>query len=210
MVIVFWLIKTYNFVIIHYKYKDISVYFYWGYVFICVFLPLIWMIIARILLGFILIIKKNQELTNTIKNILKIFPEGILIQSIDENTKETILKFANDTAKADIINYEDPIGLPILDEKLEYILKEVDDYKETENFVDQGHEINRMTLSELLSKHLYFIEIHENVVTSNIELISTVNSNPQSKYFNVKSMRVKWGSCKTSYIHMFVNTTCIK
>ena len=168
------------------------------------------MIIARILLGFILIIQKNQELVNTIKNILKIFPEGIIIESIDEESKKSLVQFVNDAAVNDIINYENPIGKPIIDERLDYFLKEVSDYKESECFIDQGHVETRMTLSELLQKHLNRVKYGENIISSNIEINQMSSTNPQNKFFNVKSMKVKWGSFKNSFIHMFVNTTYIK
>ena len=43
--------------------------------------------------------KINKDLIHTIRTILLLFPEGVIIRSIDPVTKETILKFANDAAK---------------------------------------------------------------------------------------------------------------
>ena len=45
------------------------------------------MVIARTLLGFILMIHKNHDLIETIKKILEVFPEGIIIQSLDKDSQ---------------------------------------------------------------------------------------------------------------------------
>ena len=65
------------------------------------------MVIARILLGFILMIHNNQDLICTMKKILEVFPEGIIIQSFDESTQQLVVKFANNSAANEIINYQD-------------------------------------------------------------------------------------------------------
>ena len=197
MVLLFWFVKIFNFIVIHYTYKSISLYFYCGYVFVIIFLPLIWMIAARIILGFILTIYKNQELAKTIKNILKIFPESIIIQSIDEKSDSPIIQFVNDSAIKDIIDYDDPVGKPIINERLQYILAEVKHIKDSESSNQHGQETNTYSLSELLQYHIDLIEIKDKVVLTSIELHSKAKpSNFDILHFNVKSMKVKWGSYK--------------
>ena len=155
------------------------------------------MIAARIILGFILTIYKNQELVKTIKNILKIFPESIIIQSIDEKSDSPIIQFVNDLAIKDIIDYEDPVGKPIINERLQYILAEVKHIKDSESFNQHGHEANTYSLSELLQYHIDLIEIKDKVALTSIELHSKAKpSNFDILHFNVKSMKVKWGSYK--------------
>ena len=41
-------------------------------------------------------LQRNKRLIKTIKNILEVFPEAVLIQSLDENTSTFILKFMNE------------------------------------------------------------------------------------------------------------------
>ena len=98
IVVVFWIIQVCNFAVIHLKYNNISVYFYPGYIFLSILLPLVSMVIARINLAFMMLVHNNQDLTKTIKQILEIFPEGIIIQTFDKMTKNLIVKFANETA----------------------------------------------------------------------------------------------------------------
>ena len=97
---------------LHLTYENISTYFYLGYFIIAVLLPLISMVIARVLLGFILMIHNNQELIKTIKRIFEVFPEGIIIQSFDKEAKWLVVKFTNDTAK-EVIDYENSSNKPI-------------------------------------------------------------------------------------------------
>ena len=42
------------------------------------------MMIAKVLLEFLNLINKNEELIKTIKHILQVFPEAVLIQTYDE------------------------------------------------------------------------------------------------------------------------------
>ena len=156
------------------------------------------MIIARILLGFILIIHKNQELVNTIKNILKIFPEGIIIQSIDHNSKTPIVQFINDSAAKDIISYSNPVGKPIFDEKLDYILKEAkEQVSGNDSYQEHGQEVNRHSLFNFLWNHQEQINEENKVVSSSIELHrDSGSSGHDNMHFKVKSMKVKWGSYK--------------
>ena len=67
------------------------------------------MMITKVLLEFLNLINKNEELIRTIKHILQVFPEAVLIQTYDDKTKKIIVKFANDAAKRDILNYESEI-----------------------------------------------------------------------------------------------------
>ena len=73
------------------------------------------MVVARILLGFFEIMHNNQVLIETIKKILQVFPDGIIIQSLDEETQNLVLQFINNAAARDIVNYESPLNKPIDD-----------------------------------------------------------------------------------------------
>ena len=98
-----WCIQIVNFITLHLNYDKLTVFFYPGYVFITILLPLVWMIIARIILAFLVLIYNNQKLINTIKKILKIFPESILIQTQDQKSGKLIVQFVNDTAAKEMI-----------------------------------------------------------------------------------------------------------
>ena len=48
---------------------------------------------------FLQLLKEKKALIHTIKTILQVFPEGVLIRSLDETTKKVLLEFANDEIK---------------------------------------------------------------------------------------------------------------
>ena len=53
---------------------------------------------------FIILLKTNKDLIHTIQTILQVFPDGVIIRSLDETSKQTILKFANNIAKKVLID----------------------------------------------------------------------------------------------------------
>jgi predicted Co/Zn/Cd cation transporter (cation efflux family) len=52
----------------------------------------------------VILLYQNKKLMKAIKEILEIFPEGVIIQSIDKETKNTIIEFANESVKTKILN----------------------------------------------------------------------------------------------------------
>ena len=208
MVFLFWSIQIYNFVMLHLTYKELSTYFYLGYFIIAVLLPLISMVIARILLGFILLIYNNQELIKTIKRILEVFPEGIIIQSFDKETKWLVIKFTNDAAK-EIINYDDPWENPIDDAKLNYVLKFDESIKELDELDQSNIKSKGFTLSEFLQFQKEAVNTTQKEKSCAVELWES-SKNSKNKYYSVKTLRVKWENNSNSYIHVFNNMTTLK
>ena len=211
MVLLFWSIQIYNFIMLHITYRDISTYFYWGYAIIVLLLPLISMVIARILLGFILMIHNNQDLICTMKKILEVFPEGIIIQSFDENSQQLVVKFANNSAANEIINYQDLCDKPINDEKLNFVLKFDDKIKESNTLNNENDIFISHTLSEFLSLQIESIHSNDIEVANSVEMLDKLKlkdvDSIQKKFYSVKTLRVKWENSHHSYIHVFNNTT---
>ena len=143
MIFIFIFVQICNFIGIHMIYSDIPLYFYCGFICLSVIYPWIVMMIAKVLLEFIHLIHKNEELVRIFKHILQVFPEAVLIQTYDEKTKKIVFKFANDVAKRDILNYDsafrnsafsdknshhsfDLLDQPVADKNLNYIFTEVE------------------------------------------------------------------------------------
>ena len=55
-----------------------------------------------------MMIHNNKELNKTIKKILLIFPEAILIQTINDNSGIFVVQLVKNTAAKEIIKYDDP------------------------------------------------------------------------------------------------------
>ena len=213
MVLAFWAIQIYNFVQIHLTYSNISTFFYLAYIFVVISLPVVTMVIARILLGFILIIHNNQELIKTIKKILEVFPEGIIIQSFDKVSNKLILQFSNEAASKEILNYENLLGKPIDEDKLNIVLKTSDNIKWT-NWIWQKEDLESYSLPEFLQFHTYSAQVIESEVWSSVEVCSKEYNEEtdslKSQFYNVKTLWTRWKNNDNSFIHVFVNTTAVK
>ena len=168
MVLVFFIIQIYNFIKIHMKYDNISFYLYVGYFLATCLIPLVWMVVARILLGFIIILQSNQQLIKTIQRILQVFPEGIIIQSLDEKSQQVVLQFVNNTANREIINYDYSWEKPIEDSKLDYMIAMVDNV--WQNNINEYQDIQFYKLSEYLQSQIDEVCRTHTEVTSSIEL----------------------------------------
>ena len=213
MIALYWFVQIWNFVMLHSTYKSISIYFYPGFFLITLLYPLVCMVIARLILAFLMMIHNNQELIKIIKKILLIFPEAILIQTIDEDSSELTVQLVNDTAAKEIIRYNNPWGKPIDDERLEFDFKLVSNYNNENSSFEGENQENITLLSDLLEAHVNKTQINGTETMSSIELWTSKSNEEWENsymYFNVKTVQLKWGANKYSYIHVFVNTTAIK
>ena len=216
MIVLFYILQIIYFVVLHLTYKNISVHFYPAFIFATILIPLVWMIIARIILAFLKLIHNNEELVKTIKKILQIFPEGILIQTLDQDSEKLVVQLVNDTAAKEIIEYPNPCGKPINDEKLKYVFKMVDNNKNTSISFDGENEHGSITkLSALLESHVDKTQVSEVEAISSFEFWSG-NWDEEDyecskcRHYNVKTVQLKWGANRHSFIHVFVNTTAVK
>ena len=181
-----------------------------------VIIPLVIMVISRVVLGLILVIYNNQDLIKTIKKILEGFPEGIIIQSVDQKSDRLVLKFINDDAKNEIIQYEDPTDRSIDDESLNYELKSSNNCNHQENgdVNDERYECN--SLSKLLLFHTKSIQASGGEISSSVELWSSKDQKDQNdesacrRFYNIKTLWVQWDGNNNSFIHVFINTTAVK
>ena len=162
-------------------------------------------LISKQIKDMLLIIQENKELIKTIRTILEVFPEGVLIRSWDPNTKKIILKFANDIAKKFIISNDEEWDTNItivnphgdfsepIDIKISEFLKK----QENDIFDSQNNDKN--ILEQL-------IEIKSQLDDSDLNW----ESNEDSTWFTVKSIAVNWENNKSSVMHVFVNTSKIR
>ena len=168
MILLFWTVMSYYIIATHITFGVMSFLYYFGMIWINVLVPLIIMVIARIVLGFIELIQKNQELVRTIKHILQVFPEGVIIQSIEESQPEgLVVRFVNDTAKKEILTYENPIDCSIDESKMHYLVKEIQKDADT---VDQDAARSSLKITDILNSHLLILKDNNLDATSEIEI----------------------------------------
>lgn len=68
------------------------------------------MIHSRTIKDMLILIKENKELIKTIIKILQMFPEGVIIQTLNSETMEYVTKYINKAAKDEILDLENELG----------------------------------------------------------------------------------------------------
>ena len=212
MIAIFVVVQIYQIILLHLTYKKVSFYLYGGFMFATILIPLVWMIVARILLGFIEIMNDNQLLIKTIQKILQVFPEGIIIQTLDEKSQKLVLQFINNAAAKEILSYDDALNKPIDDGKLNYFINEIHNLSWTHSCPNDQINTEFQKLSDYLNLQIEALQEKGVEVASSIELRENNDSEDESihKFYNVNTMQVDWNDNKNSFIHVFANTTSLK
>lgn len=196
-------------------YDNIPTTFFSSFISILFILPLSAILYSSQIKDMLHLLKENQELTKTIKNVLEMFPESVIIQSLDSETKKFITRFANNASYSsklisDEIKQADGLGqyfqinnavnMTILDDKMSQ-----EDTKEAEIIsfsallqsqakkLDNGHCENN-TISQMLEAYI------DNKFEDTQEAYKT-------RHFTLKSIKVSWDKNKNSYLHLLVDTS---
>lgn len=169
------------------------------------------MITSKIILGLLEHIQRNRKLIKTIKNILEVFPEAVLIQSLDDQSKSFVLSFINNTGTNNIVDYESPLDRPIDDDKLKLVIKSVQTSSKSDAANSQGCLHRNATLSSVLEYHQSLISEAHSEVVSAIEVSSgQAGGHDENTHFSLKTVRVSWQDFKNSFMHVFINMTHVK
>ena len=152
-----------------------------------------------------------NKLIKTIKHILEVFPEAVLIQSLDDKTKQFVLKFINHTANKNLVDYESPLDRPIDDNLIKVVVKNVQTSSQSDETSSQGCVADNVTLSSLLDYHQSMLDDKLKEVVSAIEVSSgQAGGHDENTHFSLKSVKVNWQDFVTSYMHVFINMTHAK
>ena len=165
----------------------------------------------------IYLLKTNQNLINTIRTILEVFPEGVLIRSLDPKSRETILKFKNNIAKGFIMDKDNSKLEDVVIDQIDFSSKEVPENLASrinlKDFLSQQENkiLSKLTELDILEQVVEIKSIQKELSNLN-EYVRDINSNSilPSQFFNVKTLRVNWDDNKDSFLHLFINTTQIK
>lgn len=155
------------------------------------------------------LIKENKELIETIRKILQMFPEGVIIQNYDLKTNKYLVKYANWAAKSQIfknIDEEREIGIDDNFMSKVKILNEENAYK-----------MDIQSFLRMQSDKIKDLEDNHKSISEMVALYEpSFNTNHQDdgeldlKYYNVKTMKVAWEKDTNSCMHIFIDTTYVK
>lgn len=174
------------------------------------------MYLSKRILLFLKLLHENKVLIETNKNILKAFPESVIVQSYDSERDKSIIKFANDDALQNLLKVTNPIGKLASKCYNKFKVKKYANFGSSTNMI--SHESIEVydSLYEILAFHESSLSLFDEA-TSNIELIRDTNSfengnNPDDtqKFYVLKSLKVQWENNHESFLHVFIDTGLIK
>ena len=159
----------------------------------------------------IILLKAKKDLIHTIRSILQIFPEGVIIRSIDPITRKIIIRFANDVANQFLQKINDEV---ILSDNLK-VISEINS--------NQNNEMNK-TLSDFINEQELKIDVNLFASSNQMAELKDIsrqieeikefaqntdeesNGSTKSEFYSIKSIRVQWENWD-SFMHVFINTT---
>ena len=204
-------------------YEEVPLKLYLAFLFVGILFPMCCFFIAEKVKQIFVYMKANKDLIHTIRTILLLFPEGVIIRSIDPVTKETILKFANDAAKKfNLEKYEcneikNSIEISILNENS---TSSIFDPNTTQT--SQPDPIYRIDEFLKIQEEKLLEQNNTDCIDEMIEIrceardqestadTSITDSLIYPLYFNVKSIKVNWDRNKESFMHSFIDTSQVR
>ena len=198
-------------VLLNWYYSDISIELYPSIAITWVIFPTTLIFISQKIKEIIILLKTKRDLIHTIRRILQIFPEGVIIKSIDPVTKKTVIKFANDVANQFLNKIDDTFELK---ENLKVnpeweIRQTINTGESLSNFLNE-QELNIdagqfSCSSQIVKLDNWFDKIKE--LRKFSRKIEDENEDyKKSEYYNIKSIKVQWDGLD-SFMHVFINTT---
>ena len=151
-----------------------------------------------------IILMQNQKLTRQIKNILQIFPNGVIIHS-HKNNDDKKIHFSNKEFQQRIGDIKSDIE-NLKNVKVSYSIAVQDELRRVNNNLFSFLKSQEMKLrlnQTTTSKNVTFKPFQfTNQGTNETEEVS-------SKVFSIKSIKVDWEGNQDSFMHVFIDTTDI-
>lgn len=170
---------------------------------------------CKIIRGLIALIHENKELVDTIKNILEVFPEGVIIEGLKPETNQFVVKYVNRVASEDLFNNRNYDEKSIDDSQLEYAIETNLNSSSNDEHLDNNRFDQDMltSLNSLLDTHKAEIDDTQTSISSYIRLvdkISGVDDLNNTPYYHIKTIAVNWTDDLKSYMHVFTNVSSTK
>ena len=183
---------------------------YVSFICTCIYFAIIWVLISLKLKEILALLKSNKDLIHTIQKILQVFPEGVIIRSLDETSKQTIMKFANNIANKDII-IDNEMESKVIVVKSENLNQEDDfhHYLSIKEFLS-NQEIKLQSTASCGVDQMIWIK--KSIDNLHEEFVRNVENDEMKEeiFFIVKSIKVNWKNNEDSFMHVFINTTQVK
>jgi signal transduction histidine kinase len=144
-------------------------------------------LIWKVVLDFLIEADKNKIMADSIKCILQMFPEAVVIR----NKKDTV--FANNEAARELFEM-DNMQIQVIDEK-----EQSSDVELNQLFDAQEQKLHQSWEED---------DSCENIVIS--QYTSLAKLSKEEKFYTLKTVHVNWADSKNSFMHVFINTTDVQ
>ena len=165
--------------------------------------PLAGMVNAKLFLDFLKMSLKNKSLLNTIKNILNVLPDGVLIHTIEGGSK---IQFSNSWVHKQLFTHKDITNLSLSDIQLRCELLSAQNNEDS-------CEPEIHSISDILSLSESEIEMKtDHIVTSQVSptYLEEDLQHRNDVVYNVKSIKIDWVDSMSAYLHVFSDITSLK
>ncbi|CAI2382787.1 unnamed protein product [Moneuplotes crassus] len=193
---VFLLCRLYYVANIYYYYGALTFMQWFCFVFEFLCVCIIITTLSKIYLSFIEMNIKIKHLLKTIRKLLEVFPESVMIEAFDPQLKQNVMRFINNAAKKEFsIDNQDQKSL----------LNPNMNFKISEKF--EKHTKESSNISEILRNHAKSVKETNQEISSEIKVART---DSDEKYFTVKTIMVEWEEDKQACMHVFTDMTHVK
>jgi signal transduction histidine kinase len=155
--------------------------------------PSLCVVICRIVINFLIVVNKNKELANSIKHILQIFPEWVVIRDRNVDSKDIETVFINNEASCQLYEVND-LAVQIVNEKGDDNFPNIslnDLLLHQENKFIRENELERYDTEKVMISYKF----------------NQQNDEKEPRYFTLKTIQVNWENSVHAFLHAFVNTT---
>ena len=210
IVVWFYIVMIAYIIAMNLKYDDVSFTLYASIACSCFIFPTTLIFISQKIKEMIILLKTKKDLIHTIRSILQVFPEGVIIRSVDPVAKQTVIKFANDVASQFLGRQADSEISDELrvkldspdqshdDERLEEFLQEQELKIDTDQFAWGSQMVEIKECKRRIEEVKQYVRDIDNEQKESNDL--------NSKFYNIKSIKVQWDN-NNSFMHVFINTT---
>ena len=206
---VYLLVQLTQFIAVHILFPKLNAFLYISMLVSVVLYITISMLIAKFVKNFLEAINENKQLVETIKNILQSLPEGVIIETKDENLNKYIVKFANSISQRNIFRSDpEEINTSEIDEKVRIVQTSIEELK---NFDDEELEnAHKIKLCNILVYHRSQINNDQNEFLSSFESKSNGIIDDWSSHYMIKTIKVKWKLNKDAFMHVLTDVSSVK
>ena len=203
MLITHWWIVIYFLISISQRYPDVPLVWYLAFFFGSWVFTLTILLNAKQIKEILLLIKENRDLVHTIETILKAFPEGVIIRSLDQTCQKVISKFSNNVYEEHIWKENQDILICRKDEDAEDQNVTLEDFlwMQEDEIIHNHDGVNKIAEQIIeIKKRVRHLENDNSTFEEDVGVSS----------FNVKTIKVTWEKNCQSFMHVFVETTSIR